>query len=154
MNKGYLGGYISSDFSESEINCKDGTVMKKVRFSIACGRKSRDKSADFIWVTAIGKNAENILKFFKRGKGILVDYHIQTGSYKNKEGKTVYTEDKIVDGFEFPYISKADEQQTSTPTEQPESTENPQNNEQPSAPDDSFMSIPDDVDLEDALPFR
>lgn len=160
MNKGYLGGYISSDFSESEINCKDGTVMKKIRFSIACGRKSRDKSADFVWVTAIGRNAENILKFFKRGKGILVDYHIQTGSYKNKEGKTVYTEDKIVDSFEFPYISKADEEKAVDNSE-PQPTANPQSNEQPqsqaeapSAPDDSFMSIPDDIDEIGELPFR
>lgn len=144
MNKGYLGGFISSDIKESDVNCKDGTTMKKAKFSIACQRKGRDKGADFIYVTALGKNAENIIRFFGKGRGITVEYHIQTGSYKDKEGKTIYTEDKIVDAFEFPYLRKSDEQNA----EPQEETQN----EQQSAPDDGFMNIPDDIT--DSLPFR
>jgi len=144
MNKGYLGGFISSDIKESDVNCKDGTTMKKAKFSIACQRKGRDKGADFIYVTALGKNAENIIRFFGKGRGITVEYHIQTGSYKDKEGKTIYTEDKIVDAFEFPYLRKSDEQNA----EPQEETQN----EQPSAPDDSFVDVPDGI--ENDLPIR
>lgn len=144
MNKGYLGGFISSDIKESDVNCKDGTTMKKAKFSIACQRKGRDKGADFIYVTALGKNAENIIRFFGKGRGITVEYHIQTGSYKDKEGKTIYTEDKIVDAFEFPYLRKSDEQNA----EPQEETQN----EQPSAPDTDFINVPDDIESE--LPFR
>lgn len=144
MNKGTLGGFISSDIKESDVNCKDGTTMKKAKFSIACQRKGKNAGADFIFVTALGKNAENIIRFFSKGKGIIVDYHIQTGSYKDKDGKTIYTEDKIVDSFEFPYLRKSDEQNA----EPQEETQN----EQPSAPDNSFMDVPDDI-LDD-LPFK
>lgn len=144
MNKGYLGGFISSDIKESDVNCKDGTTMKKAKFSIACQRKGRDKGADFIYVTALGKNAENIIRFFGKGRGITVEYHIQTGSYKDKEGKTIYTEDKIVDAFEFPYLRKSDEQNA----EPQEETQN----EQPSATDDGFVNVPDGIENE--LPFR
>lgn len=140
MNKGTLGGFISSDIKESDVNCKDGTTMKKAKFSIACQRKGKNAGADFIYVTALGKNAENIIRFFNKGKGIIVDYHIQTGSYKDKEGKTIYTEDKIVDNFEFPYLRKADEQTTSEPQA-----------EQPSAQEDMNQYIPD-TDAVD-LPF-
>lgn len=143
MNKGTLGGFISSDIKESDVNCKDGTTMKKAKFSIACQRKGKNAGADFIFVTALGKNAENIIRFFSKGKGIIVDYHIQTGSYKDKDGKTIYTEDKVVDNFEFPYLRKADEQQTES---------QPQTQEQPSAPNDSFMDVPEDIT--DSLPFR
>ncbi len=140
MNKGTLGGFISSDIKESDVNCKDGTTMKKAKFSIACQRKGKNAGADFIYVTALGKNAENIIRFFSKGKGIIVDYHIQTGSYKDKEGKTIYTEDKIVDNFEFPYLRKADEQAPSEPQA-----------EQPSTQEDMNQYIPD-TDAVD-LPF-
>lgn len=145
MNKGTLGGFISSDIKESDVNCKDGTTMKKAKFSIACQRKGKNAGADFIFVTALGKNAENIIRFFSKGKGIIVDYHIQTGSYKDKDGKTIYTEDKVVDNFEFPYLRKADEQQVSEPQEQTQ--------EQPQSAPEGFINVTSDDSLTD-LPFR
>lgn len=156
MNKGILGGFISSEIKESAVNLKDGSTMVKAQFSIACQRKSKNAGADFIFVTALGKTAENIIRFFGKGKGITVEYHIQTGSYTNKEGKTVYTEDKIVDGFEFPYLRKSDEEatpvnQANYDTSPSNDTHTEENAEQPSAPE-GFLDVPDD--LEDSLPFR
>ncbi len=151
MNKGYLGGFISSDIKESSVNCKDGSTMAKAQFSIACQRKGKNAGADFIFVTSLGKTAENIIRFFGKGKGITVEYHIQTGSYTNKEGKTVYTEDKIVDGFEFPYLRKSDEESTPV-SNQSASNEQSQDTHTESAPDDFVDEIPDDV-LDD-LPFK
>lgn len=148
MNKGILGGFISSDIKSSDVNCKDGTTMKKAKFSIACQRKGKNAGADFIQVTALGKNADNIIKFFGKGRGITVEYHIQTGSYKDKEGKTIYTEDKVVDSFEFPYLRKADEQNT----EQPQEQQKENNYTSPTASNEDFLNIPDDI--EDELPFK
>ena len=73
-----------------------------------------------------------------------------------KEGKKIYQTDIIADSIEFPPIRK-DEQVVNNSEPQP--TANPQSNEQPqsqaeapSAPDESFMDIPDDIT--DDLPFR
>lgn len=164
MNKFIFSGFISSDIKSDDIKLKSGESMKKVSFNIACQRKTKDKSADFPRVTALGKNAENIERFFTRGQGIEVTGHVQTGSYEGKNGK-VYTTDHIIDEFEFAKVRKSDEE--STPVSgsyssdntnndtHTESTENPQSNEQPSAPDDNFMNIPDDLDSEiGELPFR
>ena len=150
MNKGYLGGFISSDIKESDVSCKDGSTLKKARFSIACNRKGKDKGADFIYVVALGKNAENIIKYFSKGRGIIVTYHISTGSFTDKDGKTVYTEDKVIDEFEFPYVKKSEEDSTNAH----EVNENhEQTSEPPKAPDTSFNDIPDDLDNME-LPFK
>ena len=41
-----------------------------------------------------------IKKYFGKGNGILVEGHIQTGSYE-KDGKKVYTTDVVVERVEF-----------------------------------------------------
>jgi len=151
MNTGYLGGFIASDITESSINLKDGSSLRKARFSIACNRKTKDGGADFIYVTALGKNAENIIKFFSKGKGIIVKYHIQTGTYNDKSGKKVYSEDKVVDEWEFPPIKKNEEGENhSQSNTQMEIKTDPELI--PSAPEDSFMNIP--ADIADSLPFK
>lgn len=149
MNVGYLSGFISSEFSESEVNLKDGSKMKKARFSIGVNRKIKDGGADFIYVVAFGKNAENIVKFFSKGKGIIVKYHVQTGSFNDKSGKKIYTEDKIIDEWEFPPV-KREEGQAHSENEQMQVTTDAEH--QPSAPDSDFMAIPDDI--MGSLPFK
>lgn len=156
MNKGILGGFISSDIKESDVNCKDGSTMKKAKFSIACQRKGKNAGADFVFVTALGKNAENIIKFFGKGRGITVEYHIQSGNFTNKEGKTVYTEDKIVDTFEFPYLRKSDEESTPVANSNNDTNSNngTQTQEEPQdSPSADFVNdIPDSI-LDD-FPFK
>ena len=144
MNKGYASGFISSDIKSEIMNTKNGD-MKKIKFSIACNRKTKGE-ADFPWFVAFGKLAENIERYFSKGRGIYVEYKIQTGSYKNKEDKTVYTTDHVITDFEFPPIKKNEEQPQEQQTEQT-------SGDQPSAPDDFVNNIPDDLDMGE-LPFR
>ena len=147
MNKFIFSGFISSDIKGDDVKLKSGETMRKCSFNIACQRKTKDKSADFPRVTALGKNAENIEKFFSKGQGIEVSGHVQTGSYEGKNGK-VYTTDFMIDEFEFAKTRKSDEQNFEAPGEQSQSESN---DGRPSAPDE-FMDIPDGVD--DELPFR
>lgn len=164
MNKGTLIGFISSDIKSETINLKNGETMLKVGFNIACNRKTKDKTADFPRVIAFGKTAEVIEKYLGKGRGVIVQFHVQTSSYTNKEGKKIYQTDLVCDEVEFPPVRRDEE---STPVSESystdtinndthiESTDSPQSNEQPSAPDDSFMNIPDDLDSEiGELPFR
>lgn len=77
---------------------QSGTTF--ARFSLAVDRISKDKGADFISMKAFGKTAEFIAKYTEKGKQILVEGHIQTGSYE-KDGKKIYTTDIIADRVEF-----------------------------------------------------
>lgn len=152
MNKGYASGFISSDIKSETLNTKNGD-MKKIKFSIACNRKTKGE-ADFPWFVAFGKTAENIEKYFNKGRGIYVEYKLQTGKYTNKDGKTIYTEDKVITDFEFPPVRKNEESTPVGNSYDNDSSSNDTHTEDnhPAAPDDSFMNIPDDIT--DSLPFR
>jgi single-strand DNA-binding protein len=150
MNKGTLIGFISSDIKSETLNLKNGETMKKVGFNIACNRKSKDKSADFPRVVAFGKTADVIEQYLGKGRGVIVQFHVQTSKYTNKEGKTIYQTDLVCDEIEFPPVRKDEE---STPVADSNGNMSPNNDtHSQSAPDDSFMNIPDDI--EDSLPFR
>ncbi|MGI6746773.1 MAG: single-stranded DNA-binding protein [Anaerovoracaceae bacterium] len=71
-------------------------------FTLAVDRPfSKEKQADFIRITVFGKQAENCERYLAKGRLTAVQGRIQTGSYKNKEGVTVYTTDVIADRVEF-----------------------------------------------------
>lgn len=73
-------------------------------FSIAVDRRMKvdgQPAADFPRLIAWGKTAELIGKYFTKGRGIGIVGRLQTGSYKDKDGKTVYTTDVIVENVSF-----------------------------------------------------
>ena len=73
-------------------------------FTLAVDRpfkKDGEKSADFISCKAFGKTAELIEKYMHKGSQLGISGHINTGSYVNKEGNTVYTTEVIVDRMDF-----------------------------------------------------
>lgn len=71
------------------------------KFTIAVDKQTKDGGADFIRVTVFGRQAENICRYMDKGRQIAVEGRITTGSYKNKDGKTVYTQDVVIDHTEF-----------------------------------------------------
>lgn len=80
----------------------NGTAVAKFTIAIDRQRKKEgEPSADFLNCVAFGKTAETISKYFTKGRRIAVNGHIQTGSYKAKDGHTVYTTDILVDAFYF-----------------------------------------------------
>ncbi|NMW84241.1 single-stranded DNA-binding protein [Peptoniphilus sp. AGMB00490] len=93
------------------------------RFTLAINRKlTKEKrqeaernnrpTADFIGCIAFGKTAETLSNYVGKGNQLGIEGHIQTGSYEDKEGRTIYTTDVIVEGFTF--IGSRQEAQTST----------------------------------------
>ena len=81
-------------------------------FTLAIDRKmSRDKkqeartngwaTADFPRVNVWGVMAENCNKYLSKGSQCAVVGSLQTGSYQDKEGKTVYTMDILANSVEF-----------------------------------------------------
>ena len=117
-------------------------AMCIARYTLAVDRKGKktegQPTADFISCVAFKNNAEFAEKYLRQGTKIAVEGHIQTGSYKNRDGQTVYTTDVIVDSQEF-CEGKKDTQENAPST--PERTDS-----------DGFMNIPDGIDEE--LPFN
>ena len=138
MNRVIISGRTTRD---AEIRySQGGDNMAIARFTLAVDRRGKkeegQQTADFINCTAFGKTAETIEKHVFKGTKIMVCGRWQSGSYKNKDGQTVYTNDCVVDEFEF-CERKADTQDNAP--------EAPTNN-------DGFMNIPDGIDEE--LPFN
>lgn len=77
--------------------------MAIAKFTLAINRyvKDGENQADFIRVTAFGKQGELVETYLKKGNKVAVEGRIQTGSYEDKDGKTVYTTDVIANRVEF-----------------------------------------------------
>ena len=96
MNQAIILGRVTKEIIP---NFTPNTGMAVSKFTVAVDR-GKDKGADFISCVAFGKTAETIAQYFNKGNRILIQGHIQTGSYDGKNGK-VYTTDVIVDRIEF-----------------------------------------------------
>ena len=79
------------------------------RFTVAVNRDFNKDEADFINCLAFNKTAEIIAEWLGKGLRIALQGRIQTGSYENKNGDTVYTTEIIADRFEFLDNSKESE---------------------------------------------
>jgi single-strand DNA-binding protein len=90
-------------------------------FSIAIDRPKKngeDAGADFPNIVVFGKQAENVCRYKDKGDMIAIQGKIQTGSYKHRDGYTVYTTDVVAERVEFigSRVERHDEQQTSFET--------------------------------------
>lgn len=133
MNKSLLSGRFTAD---PELSKSGETTIAK--WTLAVNRKIKkdgQPDADFIRCTAFGKTAENIGKFFSKGRPILIEGHIQTGSYE-KDGVKHYTTDIIVETFDFMDSKSNDNNNSAIPTE----------------PTPDFVAVPDGIS-EEELPF-
>ena len=69
------------------------------RVTLAVDRMN--EGADFIRVQVWDRQAENMGRYLHKGSKVAVLGRIQTGSYKDREGKTVYTTDVVASRVEF-----------------------------------------------------
>lgn len=138
MNKWIGTGRLTA---EPEVRYSQGAEpMAIARYTLAVDRKIKregEPTADFIRCVAFGRQGEFAEKYLHKGMKIAIEGHIQTGSYKNQEGQTVYTTDIIVESHEF-----CESKGTGTPAPQ----------EAQKASDEGFMNIPDN--WEEELPFN
>lgn len=102
MNKVLLIGRLTRD---PEVRYSgQNQEMAIAKFTLAVDRKYKkdgEQSADFINCVAFRKSAEFAEKYLKQGTKIALEGHWQTGSFENKEGHKVYTNDCVVDSMEF-----------------------------------------------------
>jgi len=92
----------------------DGTFVGA--FSIACDGlpKGGEKQVVFLNVTIFGKQAETLVKFFKKGSLIAFNGRLTQRKYVNKDNVTVNVTEAIADRIEF-VESKADRENSQEP---------------------------------------
>ena len=78
---------------------------KVARYRVASNRRTKNNAngqdADFVTCVAFGAGADFAEKYLCKGMRLVIDGHIQSGSYTNREGQKVYTTDVIVENTEF-----------------------------------------------------
>lgn len=131
MNRVILMGRLSKD-----VDMRMNGDQAISRFSMAVDRKGKDAGADFISCVAFGKIAEFIEKYFAKGNRIAIEGNIRTGSYQNKDGKTVYTTDVVVNSAEFCESKKDSSSGSAKPIE-----------------NEGFMAVADGLE-DEGLPFN
>lgn len=131
MNKVLLIGRTTNkpDFRDGE--------TPFARYTLAVDRYGRNEGADFIPCVCFGKTAQFAGQYLQKGTKISVEGRIMTGKYQNRDGKTVYTTDVVVERHEF--------------CESMNKVEHPAP-PQPETPEGGFVNIPDGLDSE--LPFK
>ena len=102
MNRVILMGRLTKN-PEIKYAGKDND-MAVARYTLAVNRRYKrdgEQEADFIPCITFGKSAEFAQKYLHKGMRIVIGGRISTGSYKDKDGKTIYTTDVIVEEHEF-----------------------------------------------------
>lgn len=104
MNEVVLIGRLARD---PELRYAANSQTAICTFTLAVDRQqSRDRqaggpTADFIRITVFGRQAENCSRYLSKGREAAVQGRIQTGSYQNRDGQTVYTTDVVANRVEF-----------------------------------------------------
>lgn len=101
MNVIVLMGRLTAD---PEFKYMQGNATAVARYTLAVDRmykKEGGDNTDFIRCVAFGARAEFAQKYLRKGMKILIRGHLQTGSYKNRDGIRVYTTDVVVDEHDF-----------------------------------------------------
>ena len=102
MNSVELIGRLVRD---PDVRYTSGSQMAVASFTIAIDRPQRqdggERQTDFPRITVFGKQAETCEKYLKKGRLVAIQGRIQTGSYQNKNGETVYTTDVVANRVEF-----------------------------------------------------
>ena len=147
MNKVLLMGRLVRD---PEVRYSQGEKpMAIARYTLAVDRrlkKQGEQNADFISCVCFGKTAEFAQLYLHQGMKMLVTGSWQTGSYTNKDGQKVYTNECIVNEH---YFCESKNEGNFTSSQNPVPQPTIQNTMVDS---DGFMSIPDGIDSE--LPFN
>ena len=101
MNKAILIGRLTKDPEHRT----PPTGRNVCQFSVAVSRNftnaNGEREADFINCVVWDKQAENLVKYQKKGNQIAVEGRIQTRNYDDKDGKKVYVTEILASNISF-----------------------------------------------------
>lgn len=94
VNRVVLVGRLTKD----PILRKTQTGKSVTSFTVAINRRTtQNDQADFIRCVAWEKTADILSQYARKGSLISLEGRIQSGSYDDKDGKRVYTQDVVAD---------------------------------------------------------
>lgn len=124
-------------------------------FNLAVDRapvKGQEKQTDFPRVKVFGKTAETCSRYLAKGMKVMVIASIQTGSFQNRQGKTIYTTDIVANRIEF-MSSSADKQVAAKEQHEEKTIPRPESKDQP-VQGNLFDDFPGEFEqIEQDLPF-
>ena len=155
-----LYGRLTRDVDVKTIDRDNGEQLYVASIGLAVNRPRRanqDVETDFFYLTAFGKTAENISKYFSKGDRIGVTGHIQLDEYTSNDGERRSRHKFIVDDFEFIETKREKEQRGACEyAEQAISKHPPSLSQSPSLSQQNDPWIVNGVDIlneDDDLPF-
>src|SRR5690606_14971922 len=102
LNRAILVGRLTRD-PDLRYTTNGGVAV--TRFTVAVNRKftnqQGEREADFINIVAWRNLAENCGNYLQKGSLVAVEGRIQTRSYENQEGRTVYVTEIVADDVRF-----------------------------------------------------
>lgn len=102
LNRVILVGRLTRD---PDLRYTPNGGVAVVRFTVAVNRKftnqQGEREADFINIVAWRALAENCGNYLKKGSLVAIEGRIQTRSYENQEGRTVYVTEVVADDVRF-----------------------------------------------------
>lgn len=141
INRVVLVGRLTKD----PVLRKTANGTSVTSFTIACNRKFKQEGqpdADFINCVAWNKTADIVAQYTHKGSLVGIEGRIQTRSYEDQSGRTVYITEIIVESISFLESKNASNNHN-----------NAQDNAQDSAYNNDFQSS-DEVNISyDDLPF-
>ena len=94
--------FVANLTKTPELKFIPSTGMAVCKFGVAINDGyGEKKTVSYINCTAFKATAEAIANYTDKGSKVAIESHVKTGSYQNKEGKTIYTTDFLVDKIEF-----------------------------------------------------
>lgn len=92
MNRVILVGFLGADPSVNETS--SGNAVANLSLATSYGSGDARKT-EWHKIAAFGQPAEYAATYLKKGARVLVEGRLQTSSYENKEGQTVYKTEVI-----------------------------------------------------------
>ena len=117
---------------------------KMARITLAVDRRGKreegQQNADFIGCICYGKLADFADNYLRQGTKVAVQGSVSTGKYEDKDGKTVYTTDILLNNIEF-----AESKRTADQNGQASASAPAAQTAKPAAKTEEWMSIPEGV---------
>lgn len=136
INKFVGNGRVTKDIELKQTS----NGISAANFTLAITRNFKNTNgeyeSDFLQCIAFRGTAELLSKYVKKGDAIGVEGSVRTRNYKDKDNKTVYVTEIVVDNIDFLQQKKKEE---TPPTEETQ-------------PDDAII-YPEAIELSDKLPF-
>lgn len=98
MNRVILCGRLVRD---AEVRTSGETKVARTTLAVDRRYSKEEAQTDFISLVGFNKKADFLERFGKKGTKLIIEGEWRTGSYTDKDGNKVYTNDCLINEIEF-----------------------------------------------------